>query len=476
MSGLRLYLHAARVARPRQVLARAVRPIRRRRFPRAGASSFCPIEPAAELWRSRAFERAELDPAGAGMRLYAFHQQYGEDVLEAARSGEPALALARIESWIAAHPPESGDAWHPYVASTRAGNWIAALTLEPTLAPGHVTESLARQLAYVAANVEDDILGNHVIRNARALVLGGVALGSGRLAERGLRLLRRELPEQILPDGGHYERSPVYHSIVLRDLLEVETATGEPFLRPVLERMERFAAALARPDGVPALFNDGAVELAPRLELPEVAEHVAVFPDTGYVVAREAGLWLAFDCGLFAPEFLPAHAHADALSFQLWLDGAPVVVDPGAWTYEAGQERDLLRGTRAHATVTVDSRNQFELWGAFRSGRLPRVELLEASEQDAAGRVSWAGGVVHRRRISWDSDAIVVRDVVVGPGSHAVESRLPVAAGAEARILGDVEVETAPRSERLFSRREGNVLVRRSQGQLPLELEWRIRR
>lgn len=476
MTGLRLYLHAARVARPRQLLARAVRPVRRRRFPRAGAASFRPIEPAAELWRSRAFERTELDPVGTGTRLYAFHQQYGEDVLEAARAAEPALALDRLEAWIAAHPPEPGDAWHPYVTSTRAGNWIAALTLEPTLATGAVAASLARQLAHVAVNVEDDILGNHVIRNARALVLGGVALGSGRLTEQGLRVLRRELPEQVLPDGGHYERSPVYHSIVMRDLLEVEAATGERFLRPVLERMQRFAAALARPDGVPALFNDGSVELAPRLELPPAPEGIAVSPDTGYVVARQGGLWLAFDCGPVAPAFLPAHAHADALSFQLWLDGAPVVIDPGAWTYEAGPERDLLRGTRAHATVSVDSGDQFELWGAFRSGRLPRVELLEVSEQGASGLVSWAGGVVHRRHIGWGPDAIVVRDVVAGPGSHAVESSLPVASGAEARVAGEFEVETAPRSEKLFRREEGSVLVRRSQGQLPLELEWRIRR
>ena len=67
----------------------------------------------------------------------------------------------------------------------------------------------------------------------------------------------------------------------------------------------------------------------------------------------------------------PAHAHADALSFQLWADGRPVVVDPGMPTYDAGAERDWFRGTRAHSTVAIDG-DQFEPWGAFRSGPLPR--------------------------------------------------------------------------------------------------------
>jgi uncharacterized heparinase superfamily protein len=429
-----------------------------------------------ELWRSPAFAPVALDPRGAGARLHAFHEHYGEDVLEAARAGDATRARDRIACWIAAHPPTPGDPWHPYVCSTRIGNWVAAVTLEPSVARPEAAQSIGRQLAYVAANVEDDILGNHVIRNARALVLGGIATGSGQLARRGLELLRRELPEQVLPDGGHYERSPVYHSIVLRDLLEVQAATSEPFLTTSIDRMRAFAAALARPDGAPALFNDGSLDLAPQLDLPAPAGGVTTFPDTGYVVVRSEGLWLAFDCGAAAPSFLPPHAHADALSFQLWLEGDPVVIDPGTWTYAAGPERDLLRSTHAHATVTVDGKSQFEPWGAFRAGPLPRVDLVAATERQATAVVHWPGGLVHRRRIRWEDDEVLVGDVVDGRGLHVVESRLPVAAGAAERVDGEHEVERGLRSEVLFRREEGDVLVRRARGALPLGLDWRIRR
>src|SRR5262249_53246851 len=132
------------------------------------------------------------------------------------------------------------------------------------------------------------------IRNARALVLGGAVLGDPSLRRHGEQLLRRELPEQILADGGHYERSPAYHLVVLRDLLEIRHAGRNDWLDEPVERMRRFAAGLSRPDGAPALFNDGALDLAPPLDLPEPERGLSVFPDTGYVVLRQDGVWLAF--------------------------------------------------------------------------------------------------------------------------------------------------------------------------------------
>ncbi len=271
-------------------------------------------------------------------------------MLESARLGADPSSSAR--AWIAANPPRNDDAWHPYATATRVSNWLAAATLEPSLAPV-VRESLRRGLARVAANVEDDVLGNHVIRNAKALVLGGVALGDEQLRLLGTRLLARELPEQVLPDGGHYERSPAYHRLVLRDLLELR-----PFapVADVLGRMTLFATASSRPDGAPALFNDGGLDVAPAVAAAPAGDGLDVFPDTGYVFLRAGELWLAFDCGAPSPPFLPAHAHADALSFQLWWEGRPVIVDPGMPTYEAGAERDFFRSTAAHSTVAVGGR------------------------------------------------------------------------------------------------------------------------
>ncbi len=472
-----LHLYALRTARARQLRARALRPLARRRFPsgeppRAAA----PVPGVEELWRSAAFEVSS--PPDASTRLGRFHRQYGDDVLAAARAGDLEETRRLVSTWIEAHPPHDGDAWHPYPLSTRTGNWIAALTLQPELASPELSRSLWRQLRRLERNVEDDVLGNHVIRNARALVLGGAAFAAPALARRGIELLRRELPEQVLPDGGHYERSPAYHLVVLRDLLEIQAASPHSWLADAIERMRPFAAALARPDGAPALFNDGTVD-APRLELPEPPEGLTVFPDSGFVVVREDGLWLAFRCGPPSPPFLPAHAHADALSFQLWWRGRPVVVDPGTSTYEPGEERDRLRSTRAHSTVTVDGRDQFRLWGAFRSGPLPKVSLRYARDRAVEASVVLPGRVRHVRRIEWAGGEVRVLDQLEGKGRHRVVSRIVLAPDPPPLEIevdqGELAIGHAALSERFGERVETVVRSIELQLELPAQLAFRIK-
>lgn len=456
-----MWLHALRVVRPRQALARAMRPVRRRRFPAGPRGSFRPLVENDALWRSEAFAPSGSRP-DAGSRLAAFERHYGLDVLQAARDGGDAVSLAT--RWAAAHPPRNDDAWHPYTASTRAAAWLAAATLDPALAPA-LAGDIRRALARVAANVEDDVLGNHVIRNAVALVLGGVAFGDPTLRARGEALLARELPEQVLPDGGHYERSPAYHRLVLRDLLTVRPYAD---VEDEVARMTLFAKGSSRPDGAPWLFNDGGLDVAPRLALDAPVDSLRVFADTGYVFIARRDLALAFDCGPVSPAFLPAHAHADALSFQLWLRGEPVVVDPGMPTYQPGAERDFFRSTEAHSTVAVGG-SQFESWGAFRSGPLPCVELLQAGEAVLAGRVRTAHGE-HLRTIRIEPEEVVVEDE--SSGGPAVSTLL--LARSDARVSAGAGADAQPElrvlAERLGERRSAHALVQRG----GVASSWRI--
>jgi hypothetical protein len=474
-----LYLHALRAAKPRQLRARALRPLRRRRFPAGDPPRLLePVPAAAGLWRSGAF--AATAPPDAGTRLGRFHRQYGDDVLEAARRGDAEEAARLLATWIEAHPPRDGDAWHPYPLSTRVGNWVAAVTLLPELATEGVSGSAWRQLQRLTHNVEDDVLGNHVIRNARALVLGGSSFGAPELVRRGIDLLRRELPEQILADGGHYERSPSYHLFVLRDLLEIQAASPHAWLAETIEKMRAFAAALQRPDGAPALFNDGTID-APRLELDEPLEGVTVLEPSGFVVVREGPLWLALRCGPSAPRFLPAHAHADALSIQVWWRGRPLLVDPGSSTYEPGPERDWERSTHAHSTLVVDGRDQFRTWGAFRSGRLPVVKLLYARERALEATVALPSRKRQTRRVEWDADAgeVSVHDRVDGRGRHRIESRLvwaPVSPPFELEAFGHSgrRDEAAWLADRPGERTPTSATVIFTDPELPATLGFRI--
>lgn len=468
---IELYAHALRTARPRQLARRASRPVRRRLFPRAGRAAVPhPLEDNIELWRSKAFEVRESGPTGA---LARFQANYGENVLAAARAGDRGTARAHINAWLEASPPRVGPAWHPYVVSTRIGNWVAALSLEPELATAQLGESLLRQLNYLQRNVEDDILGNHVIRNARALVLGGLCVGDPEAVAQGRQLLERELPEQVLADGGHYERSPAYHRLVLRDLLEVQSFAS---VQDEVQQMLDFAAGSSRPDGAPALFNDGGLDIAPDIDLPAPPHGLSVFPDTGYVFVRTERVWLAFDCGAPSPPFLPAHAHADALSFQLWIDGRPAVIDPGTSTYEPGRTRRWERGTESHSTVAVGG-DQFEIWGSFRSGPLPTVRLVEAGVDRLVAEVKLRDGTEIVRSLRLLPGSLEIDDRITGSGSHQLVSSIPLAVHATVRVsalTGRAISESRTFAERFGATSEASAVVVRASAALPWEGGWRI--
>ena len=57
------------------------------------------------------------------------------------------------------------------------------------------------------------------------------------MAQNGHKDTYERDKEQILKDGGHFERSPMYHSIVLEDILDlVNVIRTSIYLNPFLEQ------------------------------------------------------------------------------------------------------------------------------------------------------------------------------------------------------------------------------------------------
>ena len=118
--------------------------------------------------------------------------------------------------------------------------------------------SLYQQAAYLYRNLETHVGGNHLLENARALVMAGRYFrGQGEAdawQARGLELYRQELPRQILSDGMHFERSPMYHALMLEGVLDVLNVlpAGHSDLAWLTRTAQRMADALAgmtHPDG-----------------------------------------------------------------------------------------------------------------------------------------------------------------------------------------------------------------------------------
>ena len=83
---------------------------------------------------------------------------------------------------------------------------------------------------------------------------------------------------------------------------------------------------------------------------------------------------------------IAAHGHADALSFQMYVNGLPVFIDPGTYIYHCDTEsRNAYRKTENHNTVCINGRDQSEMLGAFLWGKRAESQLI--SHSNAQGKI-----------------------------------------------------------------------------------------
>ena len=303
---LPLYFHTVRHLRAGQIAWQ----LKRRLFPprppavapaatwQAGVAS-APFLPAAMerapagqiafVGQSRPFRLESPDwVAREAPKLWRYNLHYF-DVL----SGDPLDPAAKallINDWIARVPVGAPDAWEPYPISLRMVNWLKyALTFPPGAVPPQWVASLAHQAAALEGDLEYHLLANHLLKNGKALLFAGVCLDgpdAPRWLALGLEIMLTEAAEQILPDGGHIERSPMYHCIALEDLLDVvNLLTLNPAvvapealatLRDAARRATGFLRVICNGANTIPLFNDAAFGITPPVaDLLAYAERVA---------------------------------------------------------------------------------------------------------------------------------------------------------------------------------------------------------
>lgn len=333
----------------------------------------------AELGPELNWRAPEHDPALSP--LWHFHLHYHEFLLGLA--GPKASNSARrclehyLVTWFKTYPSprgESARAWHPYCISRRIAAWTRLLDY---ISPGRrerLVASMAQQAEHLSRRLERDLGGNHLWENARALAIAGTYF-AGKRADRwrskGIRLLTSCLKDQLLPSGEHFERSPGYQLDLGQGLLEladwlspIEPAAADRFRRAG-ESMLRFLDALRHPDGGLPLFGDTSLDVAPA-QLPTLEKRSGWTGD--YFVYRRGPHHLVFDAGDSGADDLPAHAHADLLTFELSAHGERWFVDSGTHSYQ-GAARQWYRSSPAHNVVTIDGVELADCWSSFRMGR-----------------------------------------------------------------------------------------------------------
>jgi len=353
-------------------------------------------------------------------------------------------AREAVEDWISFHPPDpKSPGWAPYPITLRLQNWTLYFFGQEKHRLDQsgdfrkkLEQSILKQGAFLRRNTEYHLLGNHYLANGVTLsLLGSIFKGAeaSKWRKSGLRILRRQLPEQILPDGTHFELSPMYQSHIAYQLLlladygipEVSTM-AQKALAAILPSL----ACLTHPDGGIALLNDSAQGIYnPPEQLFEIAGRLGLFPrplgpgpwrlpEAGYYGWKDGrGNYLVYDAGKIGPDYIPGHAHGDIFSFELSLDGKRIVIDGGLCQYREGKMRDWCRSTQAHNTVEIEGMDQAEFWGSFRVARrgYPHDISVQSSPRDLTvegwhdGYQRLAGKPIHWRRISFQEQPLTLK-------------------------------------------------------------------
>ena len=364
---------------------------------------------------------------------------------------------------------------------------------------------------HVATHLEKgQVNGNHYLSDGVGLVFLGCFFGETRKGRAWLDLGRAivldEMLLQVTDDGVDHEASTAYHRLVLELFLTAyqllrlngETIPAAQWQR--LERMFGFVEAYIKPDGRAPLVgdaDDGRVQILGREAIgdhryllstgavlfgrpdfkraagqcweesfwllgPDTPARFAALPDApdapasqafadgGFFVLRRGATHVFIDCGNVGMRGLGGHGHNDILSFELVLDGVPIVTDCGAYLYTASREwRNRFRSTAFHSTIQIDGEelNRFigpdALW-QLRDDATPDGVAFTVERGVDRFRGAHLGYLrlpnpvrVAREIVLGSAPAVVaISDTLEGRGRHDVVWRFPLEPGLGATFDG----------------------------------------
>ena len=285
--------------------------------------------------------------------------------------GEPARLLATnlITQWMKRYSRYSEPAWLPDVMARRLVNLFAhgrmVIANSELLWRSKVFVSLREQSRMLARIAHETPDGMPRFEAAAAYALSGACLGdSQRRLDEGLKCLEEEIARQILPDGGHINRSPeaLIHSYRLIMMVMDSLAAGAieiPHgIRSAYDRIAPMIRFFRHGDGALALFNGG-LECDPRMIAGLLArdevrgQPFAYARHVGYHRMTAGKTIVLIDCGGVPPGAFSTGAHAACLAMELSSNGHRIVVNCGDAGVTHPKWESALRASAAHSTLVL---------------------------------------------------------------------------------------------------------------------------
>ncbi len=432
-------------------------------------------------------------------KLWLYNLHYFDDLNAQGFDTRKKQQTDLIQRWIDENPAPLGNGWEPYPTSLRIVNWVKAL-LSGIVPEQTIINSLAKQADFLSQNLERHILGNHLFVNSKALIFAGIYL-EGQEAkswlQTGLDIYIKELEEQVLLDGGNFELTPMYHVIMLVDLLDlmnlwaaypnkVNAAIAEK-AQKVITKMFGWLKIMSHNDGEISFFNDTAFGIAPKTSaVLEYATKLGLYSlladpvssgkltlfnlqDCGYVSVKSDEFSLIADLAQVGPSYQPGHAHADTLSFEFSLGNQRVFVNSGISEYGLNDERLRQRKTAAHNTVVVNDLDSSQVWCGFRVAKRASI-LNRIVNRVVDNRVCFSAahngfkkqGVncIHQRDWLAENGSVTVMDRLIGNYTTAV---------GYLHLHPEIEVVTITDEQILLASNDFDIFIKVSNANISIE-------
>lgn len=422
-----------------------------------------------------------------------------------------------VRSWVGGHPPtvEDASAWRTIEAGIRSSRaWpsiLSAMKASPSISRDawlYYLRSIHDHAEFLLAHPKS---GNWLLMETNGVLTWGLLFPEFKRAADWVRTamgkFEQEIASQVHPDGAQEEYSTGYQFVCIHNFASVLDKTDRipcpkfsQAYRDRLIAMWEHVMYMLRPDGKLPMLNDADQRpVAPGLVEAgqKYGRRDFVFAGTNgregsppaqtsirFPYVRRAFMRSGWDTGamyglLETAPFGYGHQHEDALTFEVFGHGQPLIGTMGRFTYAGVPRRRYLTGSRGHNVVLIDGQSQAMrslLQGHRRPAPAPTSWVASEPTTDpwvtgpdldvAFGRYSgpWSGGlqgVVWDRRLAFQKPHApsgrpgfwVIRDDFAGKGGHDLEFLLHFFPGeitldaAEGRVVSDYGADT------------GNVLV-----------------
>lgn len=377
----------------------------------------------------------------------------------------PEKALFSAMTWLRNPPSMNDPSWETYSASERAVNLAVLLAKFPALWKSLSEEDkkiivnfFQQSINWIGSRLEfygTRFTNNHILNNARALVISGALLNKELIVEQSLYLCLEMSKELFQPSGSLRERSTHYQWIVTNWMMDM-VAFSKPLsidnlniakaheklvnlskkalqtsklLHIAYENLGSLVGDIS-PDHHPLASIDRLSSLYSKEWAREVNLSGFLHFDDWVLLRYKNNMLLASIISGNYPALYTTHGHDD-FSNLLWSNNnIPILVDSGRYDYRLEGPGLLQRSSWGHNVIMIEGLSALARSVLLNGQWLPMpyssmVNIINGSsrqiiiEHNGFERISGVGN--HKRSATLEANELVIIDEISGSGSLIID-------------------------------------------------------